>query len=160
MKNGITSGSSVQEEKPIHHSTKTSDELKKTSARRISPAAKLLISEHALDSSLINASGPHGTLLKGDVLAAIKVGTGTSKVSSSKEKAPPTPQIYTQTSTAPAESRSPLKQSADSFEDISNTQIRKVGLTNLIISSINVILVYKCIYISLLYSSKCLLVFR
>lgn len=129
VKNGITSGSSVKKEKPIHHSTKTSEEIQKTSARRISPAAKLLISEHELDSSLIMASGSHGTLLKGDVLAAIKMGIETSKVSSSKEKAPPTPQIRTGTSTAPAHSKSHLKQSADSFEDISNTQIRKVGLT-------------------------------
>ncbi|KAM5555874.1 hypothetical protein ABKV19_023676 [Rosa sericea] len=45
----------------------------------ISRAAKLLIQEHGLDASSLRASGAHGRLLKGDVLAAIKSGIGSSK---------------------------------------------------------------------------------
>jgi pyruvate dehydrogenase E2 component (dihydrolipoamide acetyltransferase) len=82
----------------------------------------LLISEHGLDASSLHASGPYGTLLKTDVLAAIKSGKG--KKSSAAEKGAPPPQKSPQPSAIP--SLEP-KQS-DSFEDLPNTQIRKVML--------------------------------
>jgi len=92
----------------------------------ISPSAKLLVTEYGLDSSTLKASGSHGTLLKGDVLAAIKAGKGSSKVSSSEEKAPASPQTTLKASPIVSpDTRSHLKQS-DSFEDLPNSQIRKV----------------------------------
>lgn len=124
VKNSVSVGSSVKEEKPIHQDTKhESGAVKTTSVLRISPAAKMLILEHGLDKSSLRASGAHGTLLKGDVLAAIKSGIGSSKVSS-KEKAPSSPQAHTKIASASADSRS-LKQI--DFEEFPNSQIRKVG---------------------------------
>jgi pyruvate dehydrogenase E2 component (dihydrolipoamide acetyltransferase) len=54
--------------------------------RHISPTAKTLIKEHGLKISLLKASCPCGTLLKGDVLAALKACTASS---SAKEKTAP-----------------------------------------------------------------------
>ena len=45
--------------------------LGKASVARISPSAKLLITEYGLDLSSLKASGSHGTLLNPHVLAAI-----------------------------------------------------------------------------------------
>lgn len=88
---------------------------------RISPAAKMLIKEHGLDASLLKASGPRGTLLKGDVLAALKSGTASSAKEQTAPVAPsPKPTRDTQ-------AQSPItSQKSDTFEDITNTQIRKV----------------------------------
>nr|CAB3492794.1 unnamed protein product [Digitaria exilis] len=88
---------------------------------RISPAAKRLIKEHGLDMSSLRASGPRGTLLKGDVLAALKSGA----ISSSKEKkapAAPSSQPNRDSQAQPATT----SQKADTYEDIPNSQIRKV----------------------------------
>ena len=116
----------MKEEKPIHHDVRKATGTPKTSVKRISPSAKLLITEHGLDTSALEASGSHGTLLKGDVIAAIR--SGVAKASSSKEKTPPTPQIHRDQTTRapPPESRSQSEKS-DSFEDFPNSQIRKVG---------------------------------
>lgn len=132
VKNGVSSGSSVKEEKPIHQDTRHgSGAVKTTSVKRISPAAKLMIMEHGLDTSSLRASGAHGTLLKGDVLAAIKSGIGSSKVSSSKEKAPSSPQAHPKISgTASPESIS--SKQTDSFDEFPNSQIRKVGFIDMI----------------------------
>ncbi|WCJ19193.1 Dihydrolipoyllysine-residue acetyltransferase component 1 of pyruvate dehydrogenase complex mitochondrial [Euphorbia peplus] len=73
------------------------------------------------DESKGKASGSHGTLLKSDVLEAIKSGKGTSRKSS--PKAVPSPQGRPQSSSQVPESHS---QKSDDFEDIPNTQIRKV----------------------------------
>ncbi|KAL5569520.1 hypothetical protein UlMin_026095 [Ulmus minor] len=126
VKNGISSSSAaVKEEKPIPRDTKNEVTTQKSNVARISPSAKILITEHGLDTSSLKASGSHGTLLKGDVLAAIKSGLGSSKVSS-KEKSAPSSQVHQQTTQAPApQSRSHGKQ-ADLFEDFPNSQIRKV----------------------------------
>ncbi|KAM5555859.1 dihydrolipoyllysine-residue acetyltransferase component 1 of pyruvate dehydrogenase complex, mitochondrial [Rosa sericea] len=136
VKNGVSVGSSVKEEKPIHHDTKhESGAVKTTSVKRISPAAKNLILEHGLDASSLRASGAHGTLLKGDVLAAIKSGVGSSKVSSSKEKTPSSSQAHTKIAPASPESRS-LKQT--DFEEFPNSQIRKVIASRLLESKQNI----------------------
>ncbi|XP_004307330.1 PREDICTED: dihydrolipoyllysine-residue acetyltransferase component 1 of pyruvate dehydrogenase complex, mitochondrial [Fragaria vesca subsp. vesca] len=135
VKSSVSVGSSVKEEKPIHQDTKhESGAVKTTSVLRISPAAKMLILEHGLDKSSLRASGAHGTLLKGDVLAAIKSGIGSSKVSS-KEKAPSSPQAHTKIASASADSRS-LKQI--DFEEFPNSQIRKVIATRLLESKQNI----------------------
>ena len=86
---------------------------------RISPSAKLLIAQHKLDASSIMASGAHGTLLKSDVLTAIKSGTGATKSSSSEPKT-------TSSQSATHTSLSSELQQSDSYEDLPNTQIRKV----------------------------------
>lgn len=113
----------VKEEILSHSDSKDEGRQEKTSFTRISPSAKLLISEYGLDPSLLKASGSHGTLLKGDVLAAIKSGKGSRK-SSPKDKAAPAPQKASQASiTTSPESHS---QQSDYFEDLPNTQIRKV----------------------------------
>ncbi|PRQ58677.1 putative dihydrolipoyllysine-residue acetyltransferase [Rosa chinensis] len=136
VKNGVSVGSSVKKEKPIHHDTKhESGAVKTTSVKRISPAAKNLILEHGLDTSSLRASGAHGTLLKGDVLAAIKSGTGSSKVSSSKEKAPSSSQAHIKIAPASPESRS-LQQT--DFEEFPNSQIRKVIASRLLESKQNI----------------------
>ncbi|KAG6630671.1 dihydrolipoyllysine-residue acetyltransferase component 1 of pyruvate dehydrogenase complex, mitochondrial [Carya illinoinensis] len=136
VKNSVSSGSGIREEKPSHHD-RNEVKAQKTSIARISPSAKLLIAEHRLDSSLLMASGAHGTLLKGDVLDAIKSGKGSSKVFSSKEGKPPSPQTHVKaSSTVSPDSRSQLKQS-DSFEDFPNSQIHKVIARRLLDSKQN-----------------------
>ncbi|VVA12146.1 PREDICTED: dihydrolipoyllysine-residue [Prunus dulcis] len=136
VKNAVFSGSAVKEEKPIHQDTKDATRSEKTSVKRISPAAKLLITEHGLDTSSLKASGAHGTLLKGDVLAAIKSGLGSTKVSS-KEKTAPSAQVHPKTS-APASTESRSSKQTDSFEDFPNSQIRKVIATRLLESKQNI----------------------
>ncbi|XP_040991472.1 dihydrolipoyllysine-residue acetyltransferase component 1 of pyruvate dehydrogenase complex, mitochondrial isoform X1 [Juglans microcarpa x Juglans regia] len=137
VKNSVSSGSGIREEKPSHHVDRNEVKAQKTSIARISPSAKLLITEYRLDSSLLMASGAHGTLLKGDVLDAIKSGKGSSKVFSSKEGKPPSPQTHVKASpTVSPDSRSQLKQS-DSFEDFPNSQIRKVIARRLLDSKQN-----------------------
>ena len=93
--------------------------VQKSSFARISPSAKLLIAQHKLDASSIMASGAHGTLLKSDVLTAIKSGTGATKSSSSEPKT-------TSSQSATHTSLSSELQQSDSYEDLPNTQIRKV----------------------------------
>lgn len=138
VKNGVSSGTSVKEEKPIHQDTRHgSGAVKTTSVKRISPAAKLMIMEHGLDTSSLRASGAHGTLLKGDVLAAIKSGTGSSKVSSSKEKAPSSPQAHPKISAAASPESISSKQT-DSFDEFPNSQIRKVIANRLLESKQNI----------------------
>lgn len=118
-------GGEVKEEKPTQHDSRSGARAQKTSFKRISPSAKLLITEHGLDASSITASGPRGTLLKGDVLSAIKSGKGSPKTSFKDQS----PQIHPQTSLpASPESKTHLKQS-DSYEDLPNSQIRKVTRT-------------------------------
>ncbi|CAN6565880.1 unnamed protein product [Malus baccata var. baccata] len=136
VKNAVSSGSPVKEKTPVRHDTRDVTRSEKTSISRISPAAKLLITEHGLDTSLLKASGSHGTLLKGDVLAAIKSGIGCSKVSS-KEKTTPSPSKASGAH-APKPSESKPSKQTDSFEDFPNSQIRKVIATRLLESKQNI----------------------
>lgn len=125
VKSAVSSSSGIKEDKPAQSTVKNEGGTPKGGiVARISPAAKLLIAEHGLDASSLKASGSHGTLLKGDVLAAIKSGKGSSEVSLSVEKR--SPEVRSQaSSTASSESKSSVKQS-DAFEDLPNSQIRKV----------------------------------
>uniref|UniRef100_A0ACD5ZQB8 Uncharacterized protein n=1 Tax=Avena sativa TaxID=4498 RepID=A0ACD5ZQB8_AVESA len=90
--------------------------------RHISPAAKMLIKEHGLNASSLKASGPRGTLLKGDVLAALKSGTASSSAKEKTAPATPSPQPARDSQ---AQSLT-TSQKSDTFEDMTNTQIRKV----------------------------------
>lgn len=111
------SGSKVVKEQKMPTQKTTTNDIKqqKKGFNRISPAAKMLISEHRLDAFSIPASGPRGTLLKGDVLAMIKSGKGFSKVDSAQ----------TLTSSESPSQKSDLKQQ-DSYQEFPNSQIRKV----------------------------------
>lgn len=116
-----------KEEKLVQQEPTKEAKPQETGFSRISPSAKLLLTEHGLDASSITASGPRGTLLKGDVLAALKSGKGSAKISESKETKPPSKQSQPQTPvSALSELRSDLQQ-ADAFEDLPNSQIRKVN---------------------------------
>ncbi|KAJ8759187.1 hypothetical protein K2173_004194 [Erythroxylum novogranatense] len=126
VKNSASGSVSTKEGKSTHHESKSEPREKKGSFTKISPSAKLLISEYGLDESSLKASGPYGTLLKSDVLDAIKSGKATSRKSSPKETKVPSPPKGPQPSkTALPESKSQLQQS-DSFEDQPNSQIRKI----------------------------------
>lgn len=89
---------------------------------RISPSAKVLISEHGLEPTSLKASGAHGTLLKADVLAAIKSGEVSPRLSKDKEHSIE----VSLSATTVKETKASVKESG-SFEDIPNSQIRKVG---------------------------------
>lgn len=124
VKTSASGDSAVKKQEPTQNESKTEVREQKSGFTKISPSAKLLISEYGLDASSLKASGPHGTLLKGDVLAAIKSGKGSPKISPSEESKP-SPQTSSQKSpSARPESKAP--QQSDSFEDLPNTQIRKV----------------------------------
>ncbi|KAG6410082.1 hypothetical protein SASPL_128130 [Salvia splendens] len=119
VRTSVSTDSRTKDEKPVQQIVKKDVKTQKSSFNRISPAAKMLISEHGLDASSITSSGPHGTLLKGDVLAAIKSGK-VSKVSVPKDKTS-SPQS---SSSLPAGSKSTVQDVA--YEDLPNSQIRKV----------------------------------
>lgn len=134
VKSSVSGNLAAKEAKPALHATHD-DEVKvqKSSFTRISPSAKLLIAEHGLDASSITASGLRGTLLKSDVLTAIKSGIGAAKSSSSERKISPPPQPQTHASL----SLSSEIQQSDSYEDLPNTQIRKVIAKRLLESKQN-----------------------
>ncbi|CAJ2629434.1 dihydrolipoyllysine-residue acetyltransferase component 1 of pyruvate dehydrogenase complex, mitochondrial isoform X2 [Trifolium pratense] len=134
VKNSISSSSVNQKEKATQQGTKSEVKTQKNNTSRISPAAKLLILEYGLDASTLNATGPHGTLLKGDVLSAIKSGKLSPKPASSKAKASSSSQSHQVA--ASQESKSNLKQS-DAYEDFPNSQIRKVIAKRLLESKQN-----------------------
>ncbi|KAG8380589.1 hypothetical protein BUALT_Bualt06G0031200 [Buddleja alternifolia] len=126
IKASVSGDLSAKDERPVQEITSKDVKTQKTSFSRISPAAKLLLTEHGLDASSITASGPRGTLLKGDVLAAIKSGKGSVKVSGSKERISSSSPVHPQTSSSvPVGSKSTLQQT-DAYEDLPNSQIRKV----------------------------------
>lgn len=100
--------------------------IPKANFSRISPSAKLLIAQHGLEPSSLWASGPRGTLLKGDVLAAIKSGvqsTGAHK--SDQELVAASTSTLKPTVHQLSQSAVPLHDT-DTHEDFLNSQIRKV----------------------------------
>ncbi|KAK4707943.1 hypothetical protein R3W88_028868 [Solanum pinnatisectum] len=126
VRTSISGNNVVKEEKPVRHDVTTEVRTQTTGFNRISPAAKVLITEHGLDASSIPASGPRGTLLKGDVLAALKSGKGSSNNSSAGKANPSPPQVNQQaTPTKPLGLKSDGQQK-DAYEDLPNSQIRKV----------------------------------
>ncbi|XP_047330314.1 dihydrolipoyllysine-residue acetyltransferase component 1 of pyruvate dehydrogenase complex, mitochondrial isoform X2 [Impatiens glandulifera] len=126
-------GSTSKEETPTYNETKTESAASSTKFTRISPAAKILITEHGLDLSSVVATGPLGTLLKGDVLAAIKSGKASPKATST-EKKPESPKP----SSNPSSSESLVSGSHEAdFEDFPNSQIRKVIAKRLLESKIS-----------------------
>lgn len=135
VKSSVTGNLPVKEGKSAPHEAKTEVKSGKSGFTRISPSAKLLINEHGLDASSLQASGPRGTLLKGDVLDAIKSGKGSARASSTAKKSPP--QVQPQASSSASKSVGTRKQQSDSFEDQPNSQIRKVIAKRLLESKQN-----------------------
>lgn len=98
---------------------------------RFGPSVRRLLAEFKLDISSLKATGPRGTLLKGDVLAAIKSGAGSVKSSEKpklhKPSEPPKNEKRISEPTAPVSLQSPLPlQSSGLYEDLPNSQIRKI----------------------------------
>lgn len=95
-----------------------------TNISRISPSAKLLITEHGINASSLKASGPRGTLLKGDVLTFINGRDGSQQITSSEKKVLTSEKkTATAASSPPTGTHAPVK---DAYEDLPNSQIRKV----------------------------------
>lgn len=134
VKNGIGAGGGpeVQNDKTDHDS-RVEIKTHKANFNRISPSAKMLIAEFGLDKSSLRATGPRGTLLKGDVLAAIKSG----KVSRKSKDNIPLPQAHPQTNPSASLGLNVHLQRPDSFEDLPNSQIRKVIAKRLLESKQN-----------------------
>lgn len=120
-------GVSIKEEKPVQHMEPKEQEANfhQTSISRFSPSAKLLIAEHGIDVSSLKASGPRGTLLKGDVLALIKDRGGSQQKSLSSDRKTSTSAHSVQQPVASSASEIPLHVT-DAYEDLQNSQIRKV----------------------------------
>jgi pyruvate dehydrogenase E2 component (dihydrolipoamide acetyltransferase) len=83
---------------------------------KFGPAVRKLLAESGLDASQLTGTGPHGMLVKGDVLAAMKSGllpkSKSTPAAASKISAP---------AKVPAASSPAL-----SYEDIPTSQIRKI----------------------------------
>ncbi|MCD7468915.1 Pyruvate dehydrogenase complex component E2 1, partial [Datura stramonium] len=117
----------VKEEKSVRHDATAEVRTQPTGFNRISPAAKVLIMEHGLDASSIPASGPRGTLLKGDVLAALKSGKGSTNDSPIRKATPSPPQVDQQATPTKSLGLKSDEQQKDAYEDLPNSQIRKQG---------------------------------
>ncbi|XP_057532087.1 dihydrolipoyllysine-residue acetyltransferase component 1 of pyruvate dehydrogenase complex, mitochondrial [Amaranthus tricolor] len=127
----------VEEDKPTTLPKKEVSEQKSV-ITRISPSAKLLITEFGLDISLLSPSGPRGTLLKGDVLAAIKLGKESSKPAATKEQSKPVAtKEHSSSSQINLQSVPSGTPESTSYEDLSNSQIRKVIARRLLESKQN-----------------------
>uniref|UniRef100_A0A0V0IME0 Dihydrolipoamide acetyltransferase component of pyruvate dehydrogenase complex n=1 Tax=Solanum chacoense TaxID=4108 RepID=A0A0V0IME0_SOLCH len=126
VRTSISGNNVVKEEKSVRHDVTAKVRTQTTGFNRISPAAKVLITEHGLDASSIPASGPRGTLLKGDVLAALKSGKGSSNNSSVGKATPSPPQVNQQATLTKSLGLKSDGQQNDAYEDLPNSQIRKV----------------------------------
>ncbi|CDY23199.1 BnaA04g05600D [Brassica napus] len=125
IKSSSAGGSEAVTEKQAPQSVADKSGGKKAGFTKISPAAKLLILEHGLEASSIEASGPYGTLLKSDVVAAIASGKTSKKSVSTEKKQPSKENISKSSSVSRPESKSSVTPSND-YEDFPNSQIRKI----------------------------------
>ncbi|KAG0468023.1 hypothetical protein HPP92_017351 [Vanilla planifolia] len=114
---------SVQHVEPTEHKHK----YHKKGIVRISPSAKRLIAEHGIDASSLEASGPRGTLLKGDVLAAIKFSRGSPEASFSSERKASTHIPPVQQKATGSSPFATTEDDTDAYEDLPNSLIRKAG---------------------------------
>ncbi|XP_010553398.1 PREDICTED: dihydrolipoyllysine-residue acetyltransferase component 1 of pyruvate dehydrogenase complex, mitochondrial isoform X2 [Tarenaya hassleriana] len=109
----------------------------KPSFTKISPAAKLLISEYGLEASSLKASGPRGTLLKTDVLAAIASGNISKKTSVPTKKKHPSKETRSEASSISLPETKSTQTQSDNYIDLPNSQIRKVIARRLLESKQN-----------------------
>lgn len=101
----------------------------------MSPAVRLLLEKYHLNPRLIQASGPKGRLLKGDVLRYVaqggqpfkKPGEEATAVQKSPPKLAPTPEILvTVSKPQPVSSEPPpLPKAGQQFTDLPNTNMRR-----------------------------------
>ncbi|KAI4370688.1 hypothetical protein MLD38_019009 [Melastoma candidum] len=120
VKNSVSSGT-MKEEHPVTEKPRSDVGDRKYPISRISPSAKVLISEHGLEPTSLKASGARGTLLKADVLAAMKSGEASPRLSKDKKQTSGVPSTTTTTKETSASGKE-----SNSFEDIPNSQIRKI----------------------------------
>ncbi|VVB05454.1 unnamed protein product [Arabis nemorensis] len=125
VKSSSAGGSEVETEKQAPHIVVDKSGGRKAGFTKISPAAKLMILEHGLEASSIEASGPYGTLLKSDVVSAIASGKTSKKSASTEKKQPSKENLSKSSSTSMPGSKSSVTQS-DNYEDFPNSQIRKI----------------------------------
>lgn len=123
----ISKRAEVKEEKSSK-AVEQKDHISGTSLRRISPVARLLIREYGLDVSSLKPSGPRGTLLKSDVLEAIKSGKGSKQASRPSQEKTSTSAHSVQSTTHTTSQSAPASPVMDDYEDFPNSQIRKVRL--------------------------------
>ncbi|XP_020578938.1 dihydrolipoyllysine-residue acetyltransferase component 1 of pyruvate dehydrogenase complex, mitochondrial isoform X2 [Phalaenopsis equestris] len=119
----------AREEKPVQHvesNEQDDNPVHQRNISRFSPAAKLLIAEHGIDVSSLKASGPRGTLLKGDVLALIKSRVGSQQISPSYKNSSTSAHSAQQTTASSSSSKKTPLQVSDAYVDLQNSQIRKV----------------------------------
>ncbi|KAH9328325.1 hypothetical protein KI387_000433, partial [Taxus chinensis] len=129
--NGLANPSSAQHEKTDTNAQKSSQNkegMSQSQTYRFGPSVRRLLTEFELDPSSLKATGPHRTLLKGDVLAAIKNGADLKKSSDvPKLKKPMGLPKDEKTPTSAVSFQLPLHvESPGLHEDIPNSQIRKV----------------------------------
>ncbi|XP_057822929.1 dihydrolipoyllysine-residue acetyltransferase component 1 of pyruvate dehydrogenase complex, mitochondrial [Cryptomeria japonica] len=129
--NGLANQSSSQHVKKDTTGQKTAQNeggVPQWQTHRFGPSVRRLLAEFKLDASSLKSTGPHGTLLKGDVLAAIKSGTDLKKSSdASKLQKPMGLPKDEKVSTSQTSLQLPLHvESSGLHEDIPNSQIRKV----------------------------------
>nr|AAD55140.1 dihydrolipoamide S-acetyltransferase [Arabidopsis thaliana] len=122
IKSSSAGSSEVDTVKEVPDSVVDKPTERKAGFTKISPAAKLLILEHGLEASSIEASGPYGTLLKSDVVAAIASGKA-SKSSAFTKKKQPSKETPSKSSST---SKPSVTQSDNNYEDFPNSQIRKI----------------------------------
>ncbi|KAK8950242.1 hypothetical protein KSP40_PGU000008 [Platanthera guangdongensis] len=119
------SGVEVKEQSSGKHVKPKQREVNRhqTNISRISPSAKLLITEHGINASSLKASGPRGTLLKGDVLSFINGRDGSQQITSSEKKVLTSEKKTSTTASSPPSGiPTPIK---DAYKDLPNSLIRK-----------------------------------
>ncbi|KAL2653614.1 hypothetical protein R1flu_021742 [Riccia fluitans] len=89
---------------------------------RVGPSVRRYLAESGLDAASLQGSGPHGMILKGDVLKAMKTGPTKTKSSS----ASPTPSKPPASATSAAKSPALTSSSDLGYTDTPTTQIRKI----------------------------------
>ncbi|XP_048583195.1 pyruvate dehydrogenase protein X component, mitochondrial isoform X2 [Nematostella vectensis] len=129
---------------PVTGSTGTSDEAEdeaqssatphKGSLLSFSPAVRYMLETNKIDSSAIPATGPHGRLLKGDILRFLA--QGGSAETASKPPPPPTqvsvhppqgqaPPVVSSARKAVPQPVTPATPSPGTFTDVPNTEMRR-----------------------------------
>lgn len=96
------------------------------SRQRLGPSVRKLLSESGIDVTSLIGTGPGGSVVKGDVLAAMRSGSKPAKAAESKTVVEPV-QSVTRTSPVPKlSSEALLASSSPAYEDFPTSQIRKV----------------------------------
>ncbi len=131
-----SSSSSLSSSQPSSSSVPSPIEADPNRVVRLSPAARHMLESKSIDPSNIVGTSRHGIISKGDVILAIKAGTAitkTNEVITSDSAATNTPSVpsssSTLTSTPSTASNinySDLPPVNDKYEDIPNSNMRKV----------------------------------